>query len=167
MSIGVLEGALIGGAVGLAVGVAISIPNMIRQSKINKGQTVAKPGKRFQQVIPFTGDYQAVEKRLDEYLTANNFVQQPYGEETLYRYGKGMWSASQFIKFNQTPEGVQVEAFIVNFGSREDDLQGFVGSIPKKSLQKTVDRVITLIQAKDTGLKPDAEDQKEETDGEV
>jgi len=50
------------------------------------------------------------------------------------------------MKITASYQGFLIEAFVVNF-TRENDLNGFVGSFPKSRLRKDVKKVIRLIEA--------------------
>ncbi|MCL2076101.1 MAG: hypothetical protein FWH15_06635 [Betaproteobacteria bacterium] len=128
----------------LAVGFIYSIPLMVRQSQINRGKRTAPKGSRFTKLVKFSGDFEKITNIIDDFLTANGFHKQSYGDETIYRRGSGMIASSQFFKFSRVQEGIFIEAFVIFF--REMNLDGFVGIAVKVPLKKIVDKIIVMIE---------------------
>lgn len=61
-----------------------------------------------------------------------------YRGETVLKCGYGIWVAPQYMKLEVYPGMVHMEAWIRAFG--EQDLEGFMGAIPKAMLQAKVDK---------------------------
>ncbi|MCL2162674.1 MAG: hypothetical protein FWH56_12540 [Betaproteobacteria bacterium] len=127
---------LLGAVVGLVIGLVI---------------VVSHKGSRFKKLVSFTGDFDKMSARIDDFLAASNFHIQNYGSETVYCKGSRLLVGRKFIKFSRAPEGVLVEAFINLFGSNESGIDGFVGAVAKKQLKATVDQVIAMIEAGEQG----------------
>lgn len=135
-------GAIVGGIVGLL----ITIPFIIKQVNINRGKETAAAGNRFNQFVPFAGDFQAIAQKVAEYLNGKGFFLQPYGNaEDVFRKGSGTLTAGQFIKISVSAEGFLIEAFVILFGVKESGLTGFTGIVSKRPLKKVVGEVISMI----------------------
>lgn len=141
---------IIGAVVGGIIGLIISIPLMKKQKRINKGQDVAQggigTGSRFEQTVLFKGNKEELEIKIKEFLAQKKFNIQEYGSEKVYRKGDGVWVAGQFIKYYFVPNGVKIEAFVILFGTKESNLEGFTGIAAKKPLKKVVNELISLIK---------------------
>lgn len=141
-----LTGMLIGAIIGGLVGLIVSIPLMIKQSKINKGTAVGKPGSRFTRLVHYRGDVNRMAEQIGNFLTANGYFLQHYGNENAFRNGGGMLTACKFFKYSIVPEGFFIEAFVILFGAKESGLDGFTGVAAKKPLKRIVDQVIGMIE---------------------
>jgi len=137
----IIIGAIIGGIIGLV----ISIPLIMKQKKINKGDGKARQGKRFIKLVNFSGDSYKIGEKIDNVLAANGYVSHKYGEEMVYRNGSGMATAGKFFKYTIKPDGILIEAFVILFGVQESNLEGFTGIVSKKPLKKMVNEIIFMI----------------------
>jgi len=133
-------------AIGLVIFFLSSFGRNNRQA-INEGAMVARPGNRFSQFVPFSGDFQRLSQEIDALLTENKYEPTPYGEEEgFFRAGDGVWVASKYFRAIQADGGVTVEAFVIMSG-KEHGIEGFAGTVAKKPLKKLVDQVKEKIQA--------------------
>jgi hypothetical protein len=127
MSGSILTGALIGLVIGFVI-------------------LLSHKGGRFKKLVNFSGDFESMSALINDFLIADSYCIENYGNETVYRKGSRMLVGRKFIKFSKVPEGILVEAFVNLLGNNEGGIDGFVGAVAKKQLKGTVDKVIAMIE---------------------
>ena len=104
---------------------------------------------RYVNELAFTGSAESLFGEIHQRLTAAGYDYTTYAGEQVFKKGKGILTAPQFLKVSFAPDRVRLEAWIkfailpgVYMG--EMDLKGFVGIAVKKPLQAVVTQVETL-----------------------
>jgi len=126
-----LNGILVGAIVGTIIGIILVMSNK---------------GSRFKKLVPFSGEFEEMNKRINDFLVSNHYCIENYGNEAVYRSGSRLLVGRKFIKISKESEGILVEAFVNLFGNNESGIDGFVGAVAKKQLKGVVDKVIAMIE---------------------
>lgn len=95
--------------------------------------------------IPFTEDFNEVEKKIASILTSAGYKQIDRNGEMVWKNGVGMLTAMKFVKVEYDANTAIVSAWIQvgmgSVGGKEQDLNGAVGAIPKKQLSNLLKRL--------------------------
>ena len=94
--------------------------------------------------IPFTANFDIVNQTIINILKSEGFNEKSINGENCWRKGIGA-VAMQYVKVEYAEKEVILYGWIqVGIGAvvgKEMDLKGFVGMIPKKQLQKRLDKI--------------------------
>jgi len=126
-----LNGILVGAVVGSLIGLILVMSNK---------------GSRFKKLIRFSGDFEKMNKLINDFLISKGYCIENYGNEVVYRKGSRLLIGRKFIKISSESEGILVEAFVNLSGKNESGIDGFVGAASKKQLKGVVDKVIAMIE---------------------
>ena len=126
-----LDGILLGAIVGTLIGLILIMSNK---------------GSRFKKLLRFSGDFEEMNKHINDFLVSEGYCIENYSNEVVYRKGSRLLTGRKFIKISKESEGILIEAFVNLFGSNESGIDGFVGIAAKKQLKGTVNQVIALIE---------------------
>ncbi len=86
-------------------------------------------------------------------LKTHDFHPFDYKGEQVFKKGMGLMSASKYIKvdFVENEETkdriVTISGWIRSFGLTEDNLEGFVGVIPKESVKAAINALVAVLPA--------------------
>ena len=98
----------------------------------------------------YTMDKTELKNQIEDFLTSEGFSLIEYqGEPNVWEKGIGMATAREYIKVDIQDKNVElsgwIHAGISNSGKREKDLDGVVGSIPKKEVRKRMEKILLLV----------------------
>lgn len=95
--------------------------------------------------IPFTEDFNEVEKKIASILTNAGYKQINRNNEMVWKNGVGMLTAMKYVKVEYDENTAIVSAWIQvglgSVGGKEQDLSGAVGAIPKKQLSNLLKKL--------------------------
>jgi hypothetical protein len=153
---------LISVGAGLAVGALVSLPFWIGQAQINNGTRKAKRPNRHVRTVRFTGDFNYLAQKLNDFLISNEFQSQPYGgDEMVYRCGSGYWLPARFVKFSYIPDGVLIEAFLIIYGYWENPISGIMGWPVHGPFLNTINRLENIIQWEEYNLQTQRQQERQ------
>ena len=129
--------------------VVLSIVLDIIDAKFIKHKNVKK--NRTTLYIPYTCENSVVENTIKQNLSENSFELVKYGEEEVYKKGKGFFSAQKMLTYKLDNSKVILDCWIsLGMGNNPDiELpldQKFLAAIPKRQLKKVVDNLIKQIE---------------------
>ena len=118
---------------------------IVEKTDKNKAVREGKSISRFQILLPFDGDKEAMAQTVHNFLVSKKYHPVVYRTENVYKQGTGMMTAGKYFKFSLVPEGFYIEAFVILFGMKEEYLEGFSGIVSKYPLRKLTEEVIKMI----------------------
>lgn len=95
--------------------------------------------------VPFSANFETVDQTIRHILTDEGFTEKNINGEICWKKGTGLATAMQYVKVEYSQnEAVLygwIQAGVGSLAGPEMDLTGFVGVIPKKQLQKRLDKI--------------------------
>lgn len=100
---------------------------------------------RTQKVLPYQGDYNALQAKIEAHLAKSKYKAHDYHGEAVFRKGDGLWVLGNYIKFSEHAEGIEmITFFLVPKGEFPIDTPVFVGN--KKPHIKVVAEIENIIK---------------------
>lgn len=100
--------------------------------------------------IPYEGDKDKIDESIREILINDDYREIDYNREVVWKKGTGLATAMHFIKVEYKTGAIVLSGWIqIGVGSvcgKEQELKGFVGMAPKKSVLKTMKKLQDIIQ---------------------
>ncbi len=96
--------------------------------------------------VDYTLERDELIKNIHNILISNGFKEFNYNGENVYKKGIGFWTATKYIKIDFYQSNVSISGWVRNFGVSENDLDGFVGAIPKATVTKVINDIINIIK---------------------
>lgn len=98
--------------------------------------------------VPLNKDANQLHEQIKQILTADGYKEKKYKKgEIVWKKGTGFLTAMHFIKLDYQPNMLVVSGWISSgiggLTLGEQALTGVVGVIPKKSVQKTIDKIVS------------------------
>ena len=90
------------------------------------------------------------DKIIRQILISDDYKEINYNREVVWKKGTGMMTAMHFIKVEYDNEKAIISGWVQvgvgSVGGKEHNLNGFALVIPKKSVKKTIDKLITALR---------------------
>ena len=100
--------------------------------------------------IPYEGDKDKIDESIREILINDDYREIDYNREVVWKKGTGLATAMHFIKVEYKTGAIVLSGWIQigvgSVGGKEQELKGFVGMAPKKSVLKTIKKLQDEIQ---------------------
>lgn len=94
-------------------------------------------------------DLPAAEEAVKSILAEDGYKPVEYGSEMVWKKGTGMATAMHFIKTEFEGDTLHiwgwVQIGVASVGGKERELKGFTASIPKKSVLKTIKKIMAAV----------------------
>lgn len=98
----------------------------------------------------FQNHLELVDQAVREVLIGDGYKEINRNNEVVWKKGTGMMTAMHFIKLEYDKNVLNVYGWVQtgigSVGGKEQELKGFVASIPKKSVLKTVDKIRVVVR---------------------
>lgn len=83
-------------------------------------------------------------------LISDDYREINYNREVVWKKGTGMMTAMHYIKVEYENDTAVISGWVQigvgSVGGKEHDLKGFLGVIPKKSVEKTMDKLVAALR---------------------
>lgn len=93
---------------------------------------------------------QATDEAVRKVLIADDYREINYNREVVWKKGTGMMTAMHYIKLEYKGNMLCVSGWVQigvgSVGGKEHDLSGVMGSVPKKSVLKTMDKIKNTVE---------------------
>ncbi len=91
-------------------------------------------------------DYNSANQVISSLLATEKYQQCNENNEMVWKCGTGFLTAIKYIKYEFTNNNsVIVSGWIRPVGGKEQDLNGFVGAVPKKQVINTINKIQTSL----------------------
>ena len=94
----------------------------------------------------YTMNKEELKNKLNKILINKGFNLVNYNGESVYKKGVGFLTSTKYIKVDVYDDSVDISGWVRNFGISENDLEGFVGVIPKATVTKVIDQMASIIK---------------------
>lgn len=83
-------------------------------------------------------------------LISDDYREINYNREVVWKKGTGMMTAMHYIKVEYENDTAVISGWVQigvgSVGGKEHDLKGLLGVIPKKSVEKTMDKLVAALR---------------------
>ena len=84
--------------------------------------------------------------RISNVLTTSGYKNINENNENVWKCGVGFWTAMKYIKIEFAQENTLiVSGWIRSVGGNDQDLNGFVGALPKKQVMNIIKQIQSLV----------------------
>jgi len=100
--------------------------------------------------VPYYQSFQQTETTINNILGSQGYCSHDLHGESVWKKGTGLLTAIHYIKIEYSEKDVTISGWVqTGMGniemSKEMDLNGFFGVIPKSSVKKVIDQIINSI----------------------
>jgi hypothetical protein len=99
---------------------------------------------------PYRAEWETVNRVVEDVLKEEGFHKKRINEEDCWKKGTGMATAMQFMKIEYTETEAHIYGWIQvglgDVGGKEQNLDGFVGMVPKKNLKRRMEKLARAIE---------------------
>lgn len=99
--------------------------------------------------VTVTKELQAADEAMKSILAQDGYKPVEYGAETVWKKGTGLATAMHFIKTEFEGNTLHiwgwVQIGVASVGGKERELKGFTASVPKKSVKKTIKKIMAAV----------------------
>ncbi len=80
-------------------------------------------------------------KKMEKYLSEKGYKLVIEKNEEVFKKGVGFWTAIKYIKLDKTDDTINIYGWIRPVLCKEQDLNGFVGCMPKKQVANVIEEL--------------------------
>ena len=99
--------------------------------------------------LPFHQPQPLLDQQVREVLIGDDYREIDYNREVVWKKGTGLMTAMHYIKIVYQENTLIISGWVQmgvgSVGGKEHALEGFVASIPKKSVLKTIDKLKAVV----------------------
>lgn len=93
----------------------------------------------------YTRDFAFAKNNIEAILVQNGFTLKNVNNEIVWKKGKGLLTAMQYVKVEYAERDCTVSGWVQiglgSIGGNEMDLKGFTGAVPKKMLKNIIEHI--------------------------
>ncbi len=87
-------------------------------------------------------DLSSAKTAIEKILSSHKYKEKTVNGENVWKCGVGFWTAVKFVKVEFGAENtIALSGWIKPYGCGEQDLEGFVGAIPKKQILNVFEEI--------------------------